>query len=260
MSEYLWRLGEAHRMGWLHFIHEYPPRMLLVASVPRVLLQALFFVLLGGVLSGESGREWTLVGVSASIMTLFTAVAVYEVPELDIRSGTLYRYQLGPVSPIALMLSRCVPHIVAGVAAAVLTIAVLGPLTGHGDRSLRLLPLFPLYLLMAVTSTMAGLAVSMASAPVDQHIVAANLLSYSILIGSGAVVPVSALGTTGAVLHTVLPIGHGLDAVRAILAEQPWQRSLLAELVVGAAWLLLAVLVSTLRTRRARTTGIDAVL
>lgn len=256
LSDTLWRLGVTHGIGWRAFLAEYPPRILASTSLPRAILQSLFFVLLGGLVGGTGGTQFALVGAVAATMTLFTVVSICDVPGWEVHWGTFHRLRSGVLHPFVSLLVRSVPHLAAGFLSALVGIWTVGPLTGHPGLAADLTPALPLYAVMALTSTAAGLAVGILATPSDNEILASNVLAYAILVGSGAIIPVDRLGPAGWP-GEILPMRHGITAVRDLLAGQPWLADALIEVGVGAGWLLVAAAALANRVRAARTRGAE---
>jgi ABC-type multidrug transport system permease subunit len=251
LSDLVWRLGVTHRFGWRAYLREFPPSILLATSLPRVLLQIGFYVLLGGIVESQS---YALIGAAAATMGLFTAVNVSEVPAVDLREATLFRYRLGVVSPLLSQLIRAIPYAATGLASAMIGIAVVGPLTGHASLSAHLIPAIPLYAVMALTSSLAGLAIGILSTPTDNDLIAGNLLLYAQLLLSGAIIPAERLGPA-AWLGEILPLRHGLSGVRALVDGRPWLTETLLEAAVGIGWAAVCWALVRRHLRRARTRG-----
>lgn len=254
MSDLVWRLGVTHRFGWRAYAREFPPGILLATSLPRVLLQIAFYVLLGGIADGRPGQAYALIGAAAATMGLFTAVNVSEVPAVDIREATVFRYRIGVVSPFASQVLRGIPYAATGLASAVIGIAVVGPITGHAALAAHLAITLPLYALMALTSSLAGLAVGILSTPTDNDIIAGNLLLYAQLLLSGAIIPVERLGPA-AWPGEILPLRHGIAAVRALVDGRPWLAETLLETAVGVGWAAVCWALVRRQIRRARGKG-----
>jgi len=254
LSELVWRLGFTHRHGWRAYFCEFPLSVLLATSLPRVLLQIAFYVLLGGIVDGRAGQAYALIGAAAATMGLFTAVNVSEVPAVDIREGTVFRHRIGVVGPFVSQVLRGVPYAATGLASAAVGIWVVGPITGHGALAAELTLTLPLYAVMAATSSLAGLAVGVLSTPSDNDIIAGNLLLYAQLLLSGAIIPAERLGVA-AWLGEVLPLRHGIAAVRAAVDGQPWLGQALLEVAVGAGWAVAGWVLVHWQVRRARRHG-----
>jgi hypothetical protein len=81
-------------------------------------------------------------------------------------------------------------------------------------------------------------------------------VSFGILLASGVFLPPGRAPVIDLV-GTVLPVRHGLVAVRAGLDGCPYVVELVAEALVGIGWALVAFAVTVVQTRRARRHGID---
>jgi ABC-2 type transport system permease protein len=254
LSDLVWRLGVTHRFGWRAYVREFPLSVLLATSLPRVLLQIAFYVLLGGIVDGRAGQAYALIGAAAATMGLFTAVNVSEVPAVDLREATAFRHRLGVVSPFVSQVLRAIPYAATGLASAAVGIWVVGPVTGHAALAADLTLTLPLYALMAVTSSLAGLAVGILSTPSDNDIIAGNLLLYAQILLTGAIIPADRLGPA-AWLGEILPLSHGITAVRAALDGRPWLLPALAEAAVGVGWAAVCWALVHRQNRRARTKG-----
>ncbi|MGH8791777.1 MAG: ABC transporter permease [Stackebrandtia sp.] len=256
MSETLWRLRVVHGIGWRIYLDEYPPKIFALTYLPRAVLQALFFVFLVGAAGAPGGQRFAVVGVAAVAMTLFTVMTVEDVTALEGYSGTYHRHRTAVVGTYAVFAQRSVPHVVAGVATAVVVIATVGPLTGNADLSARLIPVLPIYVLMAVTCAASGLAMGILVSLRGNGTLVGNLLSYLILAFSGAVVPVERLGPLADV-GSVLPMTHGISAIRMILDGRNGVAQLSAEVVVGVCWAALGWIILQLQHQRTRRSGIE---
>lgn len=241
-------------MGVRLYLAEYPPRILATTVWPRAVLQCLFLTLLGRVVGGAEGARFAFVGAAALIVTLRTTTGLSDMPMRDKLYGTLPRVHTGHLPPIVVLATRTVPYLVDALVAVVLCLLVVGPVTGNAATSLALAPLLPLYAVVVLTSAAAGLACAALAvrAGVDELI--GNGLSYLIIAVGGVLIPPGVLGWADA-LGSVLPIRHGLQAIRAALAGEPWLAHLAAELGVGLGWALLALVTVARQTRRARRRG-----
>lgn len=242
------------RLGYLEYRAGNPWPVLLGAEWPRAVLQCLFFTLLGQVTGGADGGRFAFVGALALILMLSTVVNLGDVPGTDKWYGTFHRTQLSP-TPVAVLFGlRCLPWVADGMVAVVLSALVVGPLTGNGHTALRLLPVLPVFVLMALTSAATGLAIAAPSLGPRADVLLTNGVVYLTMVAGGLVVT----GTPPAVLRdigAVLPLTHGVAAVRAVLDGRPWAVQCLLELVVGVGWALVAVVAYAAQSRRARRTG-----
>ncbi|SCL60051.1 ABC-2 type transport system permease protein [Micromonospora eburnea] len=257
MSDTAWRLGLTARLGVVEFREANPDWVIWSALVPRAILQALFFTVLGGVIGGDDAKAYTFVGALAGSVTLSGAVAVIDVPLVDKWFGTFFRLRTGQLKPILVFLMRTLPYPVLGLVFILSAMVVVGPLTGQTALVLDLVPWLPLFFLMSVTTTAAGLACAALAVGKRANVLVGNLLAYLILLASGVFLP-SGQVTWVDWIGSVLPIRHGLQAVRDGLEGRPWLGGVVAEIVVGVAWGLLAWAVVAIQVRRAHRHGFDS--
>lgn len=256
LSDSAWRTSEVLRLGILEVRAAQPWRINLAAWWPRAILQCMFYVLLGQVLAGTEGREFMFVGGLAVIVMLFTITGVADVPMADKWFETYSRLRIGLLPVASVFLLRAVSWVVEAAIAVLLCLAIVGPLTGLHTLSLSLLPLLPLYGVMMVTSAVAGLAVVAPAVAKRADVFVGNAAAAILTIFSGALIPPGLIGWIDTI-GTVLPLRHGLMAVRAALAGDPWLGHLGWEVVVGIGWGVVAWLAYTRQARRARVTGTD---
>jgi hypothetical protein len=249
------RFRTVGRFGLTEFITLNPPSILLTAILPRVLVQALFFTILGSVLGGSAGRSFAYVGSVALIIGV-VCTDVGEVPMADKWSGVFTRIRTGTMSPFAVILLRSWPYAVAATGMAAVVIVAVGPLTGQAGTVPALLTWLPVYLLMAGTTTTATIAATLLAVGRRADVLATNTLSFGILLAGGVFLPPGRVPLIDAV-GAVLPVRHGLLAVRAGLAGEPWLGQMLLEVVVGLGWTAAGWVIMVAQVRRARRLGID---
>lgn len=255
-TDALWRAGLTVRTGWAEYLAANPPAILLTATLPRAVLQCLFFTLIGRVAGGDAGSRFSYIGAVALILTLATVASLGDVPMLEKWSGTFYRLQLGVVRPGTTFLLRTLPWITEAVVALLCSVVVVGFATDHGELVGTLLAASPLYAVMAVTSAATGSAVAALAVGRRADVLYGNAMMYLIVASTGGLIPPGRLPWLDAV-GSVLPIRNGLLAVRAVVDGQPWVGHLLAELAVGLGWAVLAWALYALQSRRALRLGID---
>ncbi|HET8641098.1 MAG TPA: ABC transporter permease [Pseudonocardiaceae bacterium] len=248
--------AESVRIGFRQYLAANPWPIMLTTEWPRPLLQCLFFTLLGQVTAGEAGGRFAFVGSVAMIMMLNTVVGVGDVPAGEKWFGTFYRLQMAGTPPAGAFALRAIPWTVQGLVTALLCLAIVGPVTGHGDVSLALLPTLPIFVLMAVTSTAAGLAAASPAIGRRADVVVSNGLVYLVITAGGLLVPAGRAPLLD-VVGAVLPIRHGVLAVRGYLDGGPWLGEAALELIVGIGWGVLAAVLYRRQATRARATGSD---
>ena len=252
----LWRLRETLRLGWLEYTAANPLRLMLGATGPRLVLQTLFLTSLGGVIGGPGHREYAFVGALCIALGSATIVYVSNIAVAEKQFATFWRIRSGCLNPATVMFTRAVPYPFAALLLVMASAAVVGPLAGLGPVAVRQLPLAGLYLLMALSTTAAGLAGAGLAIGRNADQLVTNVITYLIILCSGGFLPPGRLGWVSG-LGAVLPVTHGLAAVRAALAHRPWLGQALGELAVGAAWAVLAAAAITMQAKRARRTGND---
>ena len=249
-----WR-GVGH-FAVTEFLTMNPPTIIATALLPRAVVQTLFFTVLGGVLNGADGLRFAYVGGVAMILVAVLCADVGEVPVADKWSGTFGRLRTGVVHPFVVFALRCWPYPVTATALAAVAIVIVGPLTSQAALVPALLSWLPVYLLMAVTASATTLAAALLSLGKRADLLATNTVSFGILLAGGVFLPPGRLPVVDAV-GTVLPVRHGLTAVRAGLDGRPYLGQLVAEGLVGIGWVLVAFAVTAIQTRRARRHGLD---
>lgn len=252
----MFRLVKVARFGWAEFAAQNPWPVVGATMLPRAALQSLFFTMLATVLGGAPAGEFVFVGSLAAALALTGAVGIVDVPMLDKWSGTFHKVRSAVVSPFVILALRALPYPIVGVGSVLVTLAVVGPATGHGWLALRLLPWMGVYAVMAFTTSAAGLAAAALAVGRRADVVVGNLLSYLILLAGGVFLPPGRLGWVDAI-GVVVPVRHGVAAIRAGLQGRAWLPELAAEVAVGAGWAVIAWLVVTVQVRRARASGHD---
>jgi hypothetical protein len=249
LADRFWRLTATARLGRKLYLAHNPVRTSLSTTAPRIVLQCIFFSLVGGVVGGDVGKQYAFVGSVAFAAMASTLASVCDVPMEDTWNDTYFRIQGGVVSAAATYVCRALPYAIEGIALSLVALCAGGPILGLGRVTLSLLPLFPLYALLIVTSLMAGVAVAALAVASNADVLLGNLSAYVVLAVTGMITPVT---KWLAPLGYLLPTQHGLAAVRAALAGRPWAGDALLELTVGACWLVLAVWLLARAERRAR--------
>jgi ABC-type polysaccharide/polyol phosphate export permease len=229
-----------------------PRKVQLTTAAPRTLLQCVFLILAGRVIAGPGGDGYALTGAIAYVATGRTIIYVSDVTMNDRFFDTYYRLQAGRVRPWIVYVLRLPPYIASGFLATLLALAICGPALGLWRQSVDLLPMLPVYLLMACTCAAFGLAIASLAITQFAEILVGNVTSFLILATARIVAPETGSAHWLADLGAVLPLQHGLAAIRAYLAGRPWGGQLLLEVIVGGCWLLIAIGVLQFQDRRAR--------
>jgi hypothetical protein len=129
-STALWWTAEAVRFGRREFATNYPPAASLFATLPRGVLQIVFFTVLGGVVAGDDHRAYAFVGGLVIALTTTNTVGVINVPFADKYSGTFWRIRTGAMPVALLQYARAAPYLLAGLVLFVAEAAIAAVLLG----------------------------------------------------------------------------------------------------------------------------------
>jgi ABC-2 type transport system permease protein len=256
-TDRLYGLGLTALLSWRDFRAVYPPRIYLLTTLPRAILQVAFFALVGELAAGQAGRDFALIGASAHVMVLATVVRGPDVLMDERTMGTLYRVRLG-VLPLPLVAAaRWWIYTVAAAVDGVVALVVVGLAFGEPELVFDVMSATPLFVLVAVTTSALGMFVAALSLTSRVDFVLANLASYLTLVLCGTVAPITAFHEPLETLVRGLPLTNGLLAIRALAADEPWLAYAGLEVAVGAAWMLVAVGLLHVQANRGRMLGTD---
>lgn len=251
-----WRAAEAVRHGWREHNVTYPPVAVLLATLPKGVLQIVFFTILGGTLAGPEQREYAFVGGLALALTTTNVVTVISVPFADKYYGTFWRVRLADMPAAAILHARALPYLALAFALFLVEGVVASLILGMGDVALRLVPWLWIYAIMACGYALLGIAASTATIAKRADAIAPNVLGYLTILCSGAFLPPGQVALVDAI-GSVLPVRHGLQAVHSALAGAPWVGQALLEALICLASGVLGLLAVALQSRRAAKHGHD---
>ncbi|MGH3655736.1 MAG: ABC transporter permease [Micromonosporaceae bacterium] len=226
----------------------------LLWSVPlRACLQTAFLTLLGGYLGGTDGRDFAYVGAVGFAMTTPLLIKITDVLVADRWQGTLYRLRMGRLPVPLVVLLRSAGFVVEAGFAAMSAAVITGPLLVGPELTLRVVTGVPLLLVASFGLLALGLTVAASAVGRRADVLLANAATLVVLLGAG-VLPYGAAGLDA--VASVLPLRHGLSALRRWLAGEPWMAELGLDVLVGCGWLAAAWAVLTVQERRARRHGL----
>ncbi|MEJ2854969.1 MULTISPECIES: ABC transporter permease [unclassified Saccharothrix] len=224
----------------------------------RLLIQACFYALVGRMLGSQEQVDYLLIGNLVAIMAIdATVVILLTVGERQ--AGTLALMVAAPATHLTAYLGKGLVNLGSGVAASTIAFLALPPLFGVA------LPwpwagFVPLMILVVGLSCycygtcVAAFVLGFPSA----RWVALNLSYLVIMTFSGVNVPTSFWPDWVHALTSVLPMTHGLAAIRSFVAGGPLPgvlADLALELGVGALWITVAALGFERMVRRGRRDG-----
>lgn len=245
MSDVLRILRHAALTGYYDYRSIYTWRTWLVGWYLRVVSQVVFFALIGELLGSRARTHELLVGTSTLLAAVTSFIAVAST-SWERRSGTLPLLVASPSRPMIVFAGRSVTFIGDALltslgsffaAAAIFDLPLPWP---------RILLVVPLLLLVAVSSYMLALFLGgLVLRAMSTRNVVANLATGTMMTIGGVAVPVSYYPAPVQWLAQVLPLTHGLQAIRDTLAGEGAATILsnvALEALVGAGWLAAALL------------------
>ena len=211
----------------------------------RMMTQVAFFASIGRLLGSDDQVEYLFIGnaVAAAAIGCLTAATA---TTWERGAGTLPLLVASPTSPLLVLMGRSTFFIANGLAFSLGALVLLPPLFDVSIPWARFPAVFALVTLTAVTSYFAatflgGLVLNATSARRTVPQVARMVM----LAFCGVSVPRSVFPVPVRRIAGLLPVTHGLDAVRGLLANAPATavfRDIGLEVLVGAGWLALSLL------------------
>ena len=252
----VWCWRQTAATGWRQYREDHPPWILATTLLPRAVLQTVFVILLCQFVGGPQLRHYASLGAVALTLLLSTTAGIADVPTADKGSGTFWRVRTGTIPPFTVFVLRSWPYPVVGFATAVVTLAVIAPAAGIVWLGPPLVPLLSCLALLALTTSAIGLAGAAFAVGRRADVLVGNLLAYLTMLSSTALVPAGRIRWVDR-MGSVLPMRHGLTALRAAQAHRPFTGQLGAEVLVGAGWLAVAWILVRVQVHRARVNGHD---
>ena len=234
--------------GWLS------PWILIPTFVVTPVFQILFFAYVGRT-AGVGSDTFFLIGNAiqyASIPCLFAMGNTI--------GGERYTHTLGlllvsPARRVPLFLGRALPVIVNGLVCSLLAL-VVGALVLHVSLPLASMPLLVVVVsVSAFSCTGLGLVTAALALRVRETAVLSNIAMGVLLIFCGVNVALSSMPSWMATVGRYLPLTHGIEAARALVAGASWGEvaGLVAtEAAVGLVYLVIGLLALTYFERESR--------
>ena len=231
--------------GFADFARMFTWRTWTTAWLGRVVTQVMFFALIGLLLGDADAVRFLLIGnavmIAASESLMTVASTTWER-----RAGTLPLLIASPTSPLVVFIGRSVQWLPSGTSSATVAFFVVAWVFGI-DLPWPQALLVPA--LIAVVSISAYLFGSFLGALVlramDARNVVSNIAIWSMMAICGVNVPTDFWPRGVQAVASLLPVTHGLQAVRDLLdgaAAPVVLQGVGLELLVGAGWLMLALL------------------
>lgn len=251
--------GQAAYLSLYEFFTVYSPRAYLISWIPRIVLQLAFFYFVAGFVGGDDLRMFLLVGNSAHLSA--HAVLVYATQGIgrELGGGTLVMLLATPARIVTVLLGRNLAMGVNGVLTAAIGLGVSLLAVGTSADAGRLTAAAAVLFVIALSTY--GLAALIGSVmlrfPQYQN-AASNLVGLSMAVLCGVNVPLAFLPEPVQVVGALLPLTHGLVALRAVLAGAGPEAILMSvtqEIAVGSMYFALAYCSFVQFLQRARARG-----
>jgi ABC-2 type transport system permease protein len=210
----------------------------------RVLSQVTFFALIGKLLRSDEQTHFFLVGNAVMIAAMGATFAM-NMTTAERANGTLALVLASPSRPVVVFASRGVYVMADAVFSSLLALFIVGPAFGMHfpwPRSLLVVPLTLLIGLSAYCFSTFLAGVIIRHREITGLLVNATIVLLMALCGVN--VPVSFYPDWLAWISRCLPITNGLESIRALIDGDGWTTvgaHAGVELLVGSAWLLLAL-------------------
>ena len=210
----------------------------------RMVAQVAFFASLGRLLGRQADVEFLLIGnaIMVSTSSSFT-VTVATVGERD--AGTLPLLAASPTSPLVALMGRGASFVPNGLVTSLGALAIVAPLYDVSLPWARVPALLALLTLVTVSTYMTAtfLAGFVLRSPGTRRTVS-NVARLVMMAFCGVSVPLSVYPEVVRIVAQVLPLTHGLKAIRELFAGAGWSDILGdagLEALVGGGWLLLSL-------------------
>jgi ABC-2 type transport system permease protein len=228
------------------------------AWLVRILAQVIFFAMIGRLLGSEDQVRYLLVG-NAVMVAAMSAMMVVPSTTWERRAGTLPLLVAAPGSLVTVYLGRSVQWLPDGLLTSTVAFFGVGALFGLGFPMPRafLVPLLVLTIAFATYCFGATLGGFVLRAMGARNLVS-NAAYVSMMAICGVNVPVAFWPEWVQRLASVLPLTHGLGAVRDLLDGAAMGVVLAGaarEGVVGLGWLVVAIVIFERLARSGRKDG-----
>lgn len=244
---------ESVSFAWADMRATYTWRTYVFAWMARLLLQVVFFAMVAGYTGDEASMQYALVGNAIALGSL-EAMVVVALMVQERWSGTLPLLAIAPTSHVPVYLGRGLHFLVSGMISSTIAFVVLPAVTGVPLPWPRAALALPLIVVVCLSSYCYGcFLASVALRHFSVTWLILNLGYLPIMAFCGVNVPTSFWPAPLETLALMLPLTHGLAAIRGVLDGSPaaWilgQAGL--EVLIGLAWLTVAIFSIRLVVRR----------
>ena len=205
------------RASWANYLVSLTPAIFFGMRIPRIILQSLFFVFLAKAAGGDALARFALIGNAIQIAVFMVMLSMEVVIESEKWNDTFLYLIAAPSSWFPSMLGKSMAYYGDALIASTVSFAVLIPVLHVQIVSVNLLKAIPVILIIFVSATALGWCFGAFSLPIRYGFNLCNIFAYAMMIFCGINVPTSALPPVVRWIGNLLPMTHGLQAVRAII-------------------------------------------
>ncbi len=205
------------RASWATYLVELTPTIFFGFRIPRILLQSLFFVYLAKAAGGEPFARFALIGNAIQIAVFMVMLSMEEVVESEKWNNTFQYLIASPASWFPMMLGKSMSYYGDALIASTVTFAVLIPILNINISVINLLSSIPVILIIIASASALGWCIGAFSLPIRYGYMICNWFAYTMIIFCGVNIPTSGLPPAVQVIGNLLPVTHGLLAVRALI-------------------------------------------
>ncbi len=205
------------RASWTTYLVELTPTVFFGFRIPRILLQSLFFVFLAKAAGGEPFARFALIGNAIQIAAFMVMLSMEEVIESEKWNNTFQYLIASPASWFPIMLGKSMSYYGDALIATTVTFSVLIPVLHINITFINLLSSIPVILIIIASASALGWCIGAFSLPIRYGYMICNWFAYAMIIFCGVNIPTSSLPEAVQVIGNLLPVTHGLHAVRALI-------------------------------------------
>ena len=233
------------------------PALFVSAMLATPVFQVVFFAALGPAYSTQPA-EFFAVGNAVQACAMAGVVGVSQTIANERVFGTMGQVVLTPANRLALYLGRSLPHAVTGLVISATGLVLAWAITDFWVPPTQWWALLLVLLVTSASCTAIGLPFGAAGLLSRDTNVMTSLMYLGLLLVSGAAVPVAELPAGLRWCGEVLPLSHGLEALRHLVrdgVDATFAGLVLQEALVGAVILGLGTLLLQGIEARARRRG-----
>lgn len=224
----------------------------------RMLAQVAFFTLLGKALDQPGATQFLVVG-NAVMTCVIESMLVVVSTSWERATGTLPLLVAAPAELGWVFVGRSLQWPVSGCATTLVSLFAIGPLFGLRWTVARILVTIPLVILTAFSTYAFGLFLGALVLKVGSvRNIVSNVAYMSMMAFCGAEVPVDYWPPVVRVLAALVPVTHGLAALRTVVRGGGYAavvEQAVAAAGCGLAWLAVAIVTFRLIAERGRRSG-----